>query len=252
VVVVAARALLVGTNGTSTAPLHGCINDIQRTADLLVQFCGFAPNELHCIPGDRATTASVRAALNGLVQDLQRGDRVLFMFSGHGTRLRLPEDGELHDVVCPWDFDGTLATAVTDQEFQSAFAQIPDGVSFVWISDSCHSGDLAGDQTRGVARVEPATATTDVPSRSFAEVMSRQEGVFLAACSSDEDAREDQFRGVWRGAFSFYLLSRLAYRISDPMPFVVADVRSKLRQYGFAQTPVFGGSPAAKLRALFQ
>jgi hypothetical protein len=246
------RALLVGTNGTSTAPLHGCVNDARRTGDLLLEFCHFVANEIRLLPGDQAISSNLRRELHALVHGLQAGDRILFMFSGHGTRLQLSEDDQFHDAICPSDFDGTPDTAITALDFEQLFSQIPDDVIFTWISDSCHSGDLAGGPQRGAPRVEPTLVAPDVASRSFAEVMAQLPGAFLAACGSAQDAREDEFGGVWQGAFTFYLLSRLAYRITDPLPVVVTDVQGKLHQYGFAQVPVLGGSPSAKQRPLLR
>lgn len=246
--VMANRALLVGTNGTSAAPLYGCIQDARRTGDLLIQFCDFAANEIRLLPGDQASAGNLRNELRALVDGAQAGDRVLFMFSGHGTRLRSPEDAQFHDAICPSDFDGTSDKVITALEFERLFSQIPDDVIFTWISDSCHSGDLAGDPQRGTPRVEPTLVAPDVASRSFADVMAQLPGAFLAACGSAQDAREDEFSGVWQGAFTFYLLSRLAYRITDPLSIVVTDVQEKLHQYQFTQVPILGGSPAAKQR----
>jgi hypothetical protein len=242
------RALLVGANGTSAAPLHGCTNDARRTGDLLTQFCGFAANEIRLLAGDQAISGNLRGELRALVHGLQAGDRVVFMFSGHGTRLQLPEDDQFHDAICPWDFDGTSNTAITALDFERLFSQIPNDVIFTWISDSCHAGDLAGHPTRGTPRVEPTLVAPGVASRSFADVMMQLPGVFLAACGSDQDAREDEFSGVWHGAFTFYLLFRLVYLITDPLPAVIADVQSTLQRYHFAQVPVLGGSPSATLR----
>jgi hypothetical protein len=242
------RALLVGTNGTGAAPLHGCINDARRTGELLAQLCDFAASEIHVLPGDQASASNLRRELQMFVQGLHAGDRLLFMFSGHGTRLQLPEDDQVHDAICPSDFDGTPDTAITALDFERLFSEIPDDVTFTWISDSCHSGDLAGHQQRGAPRVEPTVMALDVASRSFADVMGELPGTFLAACGSAQDAREDEFGGVWQGAFTFYLLSRLTYRITDPLQIVVADVQAKLHQYGFTQIPVLGGPAAAKQR----
>ncbi|HEV8694963.1 MAG TPA: caspase family protein [Lysobacter sp.] len=137
------RALLVGINEYRDAPLRGCINDVLDVHEFLCGKRNFAASDIRVLLDDQATTANIKQHLQDwLVRDPAPNDRLLFHFSGHGTQLP-GHDGTVHDVVCPFDFDFTEANALSDVDFSAIFKALPVGVGFVWISDSCHSGDLA-------------------------------------------------------------------------------------------------------------
>ena len=83
------RALLVGINSYPTAPLQGCVDDVQDMAGFLVESCGFLDSDIRLLVDARATTDAIRERLTWLVSGVRPGDRVLFHYSGHGTVLPL-------------------------------------------------------------------------------------------------------------------------------------------------------------------
>src|SRR3977135_759052 len=138
------RALLVGINGYRDAPLRGCVNDVSDVRELLGTKCNFAASDIRVLLDRDATAANIKRHLQDwLIRDAVPNDRLVSHFSGHGTQLP-DRDGSVHDVICPFDFDFTEATALSDVDFSAIFKALPVGVGFVWISDSCHSGDLSG------------------------------------------------------------------------------------------------------------
>ena len=146
------KALLVGINAypNSNNNLRGCINDIVDMEYFIASKNKVYQKEnIRTLTDSRATKKGILSALNWLLLGASAGDQILFQYSGHGAQIpsrspSLEKDG-LDEIICPYDFNGenAAATAISDKEFVSIFAKIPQGVHFVWISDSCHSEDLS-------------------------------------------------------------------------------------------------------------
>lgn len=141
------KAFLVGINEYPSAPLRGCVDDIQDMADFLVKDRGFVEDNIRLLVDGRATTSAILERLKWLVSDVREGDQILFHYSGHGAQVptRSPHgevDG-LDEVICPVDFDWTDEHLIRDKNFIEIFAAVPKGVTFIWVSESCHSGDLS-------------------------------------------------------------------------------------------------------------
>jgi hypothetical protein len=251
------RALLVGINAYNEVPLRGCVNDVMDIRDLLSAKCGFSPTDIRIITDAKATTANIKEQLEGwLLHNVLPGDRLLFHFSGHGTQLP-GRDGVVHDVVCPVDFDFTEQHALSDVDFSALFKSLPANVEFNWISDSCHSGDLA----RGLAKphVVPrywpppppiaaqinALRTRRATTRSLDGAIERLKGVLIAGCQSDETSADAVFDGRFNGALSYYLIKELGHEVglSQNVDTLVENVRSALGQNGYDQHPQIRGLP---------
>lgn len=256
------RALLVGTDAP---PLQGCSDDVWDMGRFLIARSGFTPNDIRLLTGNRATAEAIRTRLETLITGLQGGDRVLFMFSGHGTQLALRDASgrvdRIHDVICPWDFDGSPERALTDVYFRDLFQRMPDGVEFNWISDSCHSGDLARGAPDGHSRQYPmpvdlswrteTARALDLQPLGFADAAGHLRGALIAACASNQEAREDAFAGRWNGALTHFLLERLTAALDEPLAVVIQNVTAALESNGYHQTPQLRGNPAAGDRPFF-
>src|SRR4051812_39097714 len=84
------RALIVGIDDYSFAPLAGCVNDAQALAQLLERDHDGSPNfDVRLLTSDSTTVTrpELRAALQELFAD--PADVALFYFSGHGTENNL-------------------------------------------------------------------------------------------------------------------------------------------------------------------
>ena len=129
------RALLVGIDDYTNAPLSGCVNDALRLANLLETNEDGAPNfscKVMIAPGHSVTKASLREPLEHLFAD--EGDAALFYFSGHGTANNLggflvTQDATRYDEGLPMNQIITLANKSKVQEA-------------IIILDCCHSGAL--------------------------------------------------------------------------------------------------------------
>ncbi|XP_064971754.1 metacaspase-5-like [Musa acuminata AAA Group] len=141
------RAVLVGCNYPGTkAELKGCINDVNRMRQSLVERFGFVEEDITVlIDTDRSYTqptgANIRRAISDLVASAHPGDYLFFHYSGHGTRLPA-ETGEDDDTgydecIVPCDMN-----LITDDDFREFVNKVPQGCRLTIVSDSCHSGGL--------------------------------------------------------------------------------------------------------------
>jgi hypothetical protein len=264
------RALLVGINAYPGAPLAGCVNDIRDMADFLNQKCAFPRDNVRLLVDGRATTKGILERLAWLLNGLSAGDRVLFHYSGHGAQLptRNPKgevDG-LDEVICPVDFDWSDEHVIRDKDFNKLFSPVPAGVEFIWVSDSCHSGDLTRalpppgrDHERSKTLLPPADIDwrlqTAKELRIDALCMARAaKGLHVAlvsGCRSDQTSSDAVFGGRPNGALTYFLLSELkkADGLTVPLKAVVEHVQSALQRAHFTQVPQLGGSPEIAARA---
>lgn len=252
------RALLVGINQYESNPsLSGCVNDINAVAAFLTEECGFAEKAIRQLSDLRATRKAMLEHIRALISGVAAGDRIVFHYSGHGSQLstRDPQgevDG-LDEVICPTDYDNGN-NAIRDKELHSIFHVVPPGVHFVWIADSCNSGDLSRDlrPTRFLPphndiawRIHTAHARGMKPMtfRGAAKLLNL---AFIAACQSNETAREAPVGDETFGALTYYLLRRLreADGLSIALPKIVADVTTVLAQPPQPQHPQLEGAPA--------
>lgn len=262
----ATKALLVGINAYRDAPLKGCLNDVEDVRGLLTRKCGVPESAIRILRDGEATDAGIRSALaQWLVGGAQSGDRLFFHFSGHGSQL--PSGGVLHNIICPFDFawDDPSLRGITNADFSATFDKLPNGAELVWISDSCHSGDLARDE-RGLhprdaiprflppppvimAEIERLRAAK-AGLREFTHAIERFDGVLLAACQSTESAYDAKFSGRPNGAFTFHLLRQLASPegLTRDMTSLLAAAASEVQKAGYRQHPQLRGTSKAKSR----
>ncbi|XXG82552.1 hypothetical protein AAC387_Pa10g0472 [Persea americana] len=143
----ARKALLVGCNYPGTkAELKGCINDVKRMHQCLIDRYGFSEDDITVlIDTDESSTqptgANIRHALSRLVRSARPGDILFFHYSGHGTRLPA-ETGEHDDTgydecIVPCDMN-----LITDDDIREFVDMVPAECRLTIVSDSCHSGGL--------------------------------------------------------------------------------------------------------------
>ena len=259
------KALLVGINSYTDAPLRGCVNDINSMTNRLVKDYKFNGKSIRPIVDKRATTTAILDRLNWLV-DVKPGDRCLFHFSGHGTQFptrnyRHEIDGLL-EVICPVDFDWSERHMITDKQLVAIFSRIPKGVKFAWISDSCHSGDLTRSIPGGNNSPFPEQIPRQYPMPfdiQWRGKVAKSEGIkriersvvhgvldvgFISGCRSDQTSADAHINGKYCGAMTHFFLKHL--RKKTPMRKVVEAARNDLKAHRYTQRPQSEGSRSGK------
>ncbi|MFM8835229.1 MAG: caspase domain-containing protein [Cytophagales bacterium] len=255
------RALLVGINAYADRPLRGCVNDISDMAQFLTQRCKFKASDIRMLADSRATNEAIRDRLDWLMDGIKPGDRILFHFSGHGaqvaTRSSKGEVDGLDEVICPYDFEWSGTRMIRDKEFNKMFSAVPEGVEFLWISDSCHSGDLVttgplGKSKKNSKSLPPPAdlgwrlriaSEKKMSALSINNSAKQLNVALLSGCKSNQTSADTNFKKRYNGAFTYYLLRELnkSNGLTKPLSAVVKDVSAALRKARYSQEPQLEG-----------
>jgi hypothetical protein len=247
------KALLVGINKYPDPrnELRGCVNDILDIAHFISEKNKvYATENIKRLTDKQATKKAIVAQIKWLLEGAQSGDSLLFHYSGHGAQAptknqKIEKDG-LDEIICPYDYDGSNETALRDKEFAQLFAGIPQGVHFVWISDSCHAEDLSRDPFQGVEKhyryfngITPFKGGSEDLGDDFALPLIKPfNGALLSACASHELSADAYINNRFNGAFTYYLLKNLMqYGDSKSMQAIVEIVNKDLNKNGYDQNP---------------
>jgi len=260
------KALLVGINAYPNANnnLRGCINDIIDMEYFIASKNKVYQKEnIRTLTDNRATKKGILTALDWLLLGASAGDQILFQYSGHGAQIpshhsAIEKDG-LDEIICPYDFNGEDAaeTAISDKEFASIFAKIPQGVHFVWISDSCHSEDLSRkheivDANHGNSNYEfndtrfrrfnymnsTQQAEAVAPIASLGSAAIPLHGALLSGCASHQLSADAYINNRFNGAFTHYLIKNLSlYGQDASMQDIVKYVNIDLMENDYDQNP---------------
>eukprot|EP00210_Caulerpa_lentillifera_P004788 g4571.t1 len=138
------RALLVGCNYPGTmAELRGCVNDVFNMKSLLEEFFSFDSFSI-LIDNDESyekpTGQNIKRVLRELVSQTKSGDALVMHFSGHGTQVPSddPNETDMKDeAIVPTDMN-----LILDDDLRNIIKVLPQGATFTFISDCCHSGGM--------------------------------------------------------------------------------------------------------------
>jgi len=263
------RALLVGINKYPNAPLLGCINDVSDLAKFLTFKCNFKMNDVRLLTDERATKKAIIDRLEWLLNGLQKGDRIIFHFSGHGVQLPIRnqkgEVDELYEAICPVDFDWTKEHAILDKDFSNLFSSIPEGIEFIWISDTCHSGDLWREMPNCEHRIKTMIPPADINwrlhtakgnnilSKGMLKVAQDIHVAFVTGCKPGQLAADSVFGKRPNGVLTYYLLHELKSRRAPKESFlqVICNVQKLILKEGYKQVPQLEGKTTIKANFFF-
>lgn len=267
--------LSIGINdypGTGS-DLHGCVNDAMDWSSTLSR-SGF---EVATLLDSAATKAKILAGLEDLRRAARSGDIVVVTFSGHGsftTDLDGDEEDGVDECWCPYDVH---AHQITDDELHGIISRRRDGVKWILISDSCHSGTISryapittpptmsdADAPQRLIRFLPPsvfcqdekqldrlTAMTRRPARTT--IPGRRTGLAMSGCQDQEYSYDAWFNGRANGAFTFVALKALN-DLPEGASFETwhRAIRNVLPSRQYAQTPNLSGTSEAKAWAVFR
>jgi hypothetical protein len=234
-------ALLVGIDAypPPVPSLSGCVNDVTAFAETLRGRVAEDGLSVRVLTDAAATRSAVIDAIMTHLGAATADDVAMLYFSGHGSQQAAPEqlwptepDHRNETVVCVdsrqpgvWD--------LADRELAALLGSVASsGCHLAVVLDCCHSGDGVRSVAEGVRLAppdpRPRPVETFLPEATRAGSATTVRGlrtrwgpgsgdhVLLAACRSDEKAREVTVLGRHRGALSAALESAL--RESDGVP----------------------------------
>ncbi|XP_038683534.1 metacaspase-1-like [Tripterygium wilfordii] len=145
------RALLCGVSYRQRKfKLKGTVNDVNNIESLLITTFRFPPENIIVLTEKEQnkdlspTKKNIQRYLKWLVADCQKGDSLVFYFSGHGLRqpdFNQDEQDGFDETICPVDF--MEEGMIHDNEINSTIVQpLTEGVTLHAIIDACHSGTM--------------------------------------------------------------------------------------------------------------
>lgn len=270
------RALCVGINDypVDGGDLAGCVNDANAWADLLVKRFDFPSGSVKMLLDRRAKKKPILDGLKAMIAGAKEGDIVVFTNSSHGSYVPDTDDDEpegYDETLCPWDVEDAQ---ITDDELRAILADIPRGVRFTFISDSCHSGSVTRARLNEVIRerrrrfrddrrvrfLNPALVrrTRLLPNAMAAKPRGRvgthsgMRHLLLSGCRDDEYSYDARIGGRYNGAMTYHAIKAIRasrYRITPAA--LVKGLNRMLPAAGYDQHPQLSGQAAARRRPIF-
>lgn len=243
--------------------LEGAVNDAldiagaleRRGADVIV------------LTDRAATRSAVVGAVRQQFAKAQAGDVVVFTYAGHGVQFEEALAGDEEDgkdetfVFAEFESNGdNAAERLRDNEVAMLMRDAPDGVSVLFVADSCHSGtmtrapvlDAPFGKTRFLDSEPIKNDPLPPPDRdSFQLELSDMPHVVFAAASRDNEVTpEMNIDGRQRGALSWSVARVIESGLlteggADTLPEFREHIRAQVRAHsGARQTPnvVFASS----------
>jgi hypothetical protein len=264
------RALLVGINEYPNKEdgLAACLNDVNDFALFLVGKCGFEYDDVRLLTERRATRVEILKRLDWLVKGVKSGDRIVFLYSGHGNRLATRNDVEgkvdkYYECICPYDFDWEGKNNISDAELGELFSRIPEGAKLVWISDSCYScglseseivRDEAGkhlgksiQQPQDIAWRAQTAIHKDLRPLKMSGAVEGSNVILISATKERQQAQERSFKKEIKvnGLLVSYLLEELNREngLDASLKDVMVNVVRNVKEYGRTSKPIFDQEP---------
>jgi len=243
-------ALLVGINNYPVKPLQGCINDVNAVEECLTTIYGNS-NKLNVKKltddeDDKPVRDNMIAAFDHF-KKAKEGDVCLFYYSGHGSFSTAPEEfwtdtsGFVQSFVCQ---DSRLPGGrdLMDKEMSFLIWKTmidKPGVTFVAITDCCHSGTITKailDDSGITERMMPGESVPAKPEdylgydfstmvdhkkvKAYQHSTNEETGkkrvtvsqgahIHIAASRDSQTSKELTIEGKKRGAFTHSLLKTL-------------------------------------------
>lgn len=262
----------VGINAYASAPLNGCVNDIEDMFGMLTSKFGFQRGDnMRLLCDSRATKAEILNRLGWLVSVAKEGDICVFNYSGHGAQLPARKStGEvdgIDEVLCPFDFNWSNGYIIDDQLGQFADQIAAKGAIPIFIIDACHSGTILRDikpikfpkkNVKITNRFMPlpidiaARIKPNLKMRTIAtNVIDSDKAILIAGCKENQTSADAYFAGRYNGALTYNLVKILSKTPDLTYSQLEAKLAVTLENGGFNQIPLVVGSEKLLNRKVF-
>jgi hypothetical protein len=234
------RVLSIGINYTDTPyALAGCINDATNLQERLrtyfpscIDYRLITDNTL-----EKPTRANILAAISWLVGGLQPGQNVLMHYAGHGGTVRDRNGDEVSGLdSCIYPINGRKLETILDDELRDLLAnRVPVGCKCFVLLDSCHSGSAV--DLRYKWQAPSANSISYTEDTKYTKTAGNI--LFLSGCQDTQLAADTVgIDGRPCGAATMALLETWKrYGSAIKLKYLLWDVRSFLKEYGYSQIP---------------
>jgi len=175
--------------------LSGCNNDMELAKSFLYDF------QVRQFRDSQVTRKTFRDQILYAKQNAIAGDTVIVPYSGHGSYVddvHGDEPDGVDETLYLWDGN------FIDDETEALLSDIPYGVTFVLILDSCFSGNKPRD-INSKSRFMSPKKYIPAYNRVKKAILSMGNVIVFSACAENETSADAYIAGQWNGAFSYYL-----------------------------------------------
>merc|ERR1711988_1369240 len=231
------KALLVGINylGHRRGRLSGCINDVKKIYNFIVQKYNFPSQSIRILTDDQRNPAGLptrRNIIDGirwLVMGAAPGDSLVFHFSGHGGQVEDLDGDEsdgLDETIMPMDYH-TAGHIIDDDLNDLLVKPLPAGVRLLALMDCCHSGTgLDLPYTHQIPGEKPTKQKLDKQAKKQRKAIKKKrkkmgftgqvqyfpsDVIMFSGCRDDQTSADTNMGGESTGAMSYafsHVLSR--------------------------------------------
>jgi triacylglycerol esterase/lipase EstA (alpha/beta hydrolase family) len=205
-------ALLVGIDAypSPIRALRGCVADVDAMEALLGSRVPHGQLDVHVLENQQATRSAVIDEFRDHLGQAVDGDVVIFWYSGHGSQQPttstpgIEPDG-LDETLVLVDSRAGGGADLADKELAALIAEVAKPGVHVFVGlDCCHSGSGTREILPDGAQIRRAPADRRVRSINSYLPAPPNPGrhVLLAACRSDQTAKEVPIAGAIRGALT--------------------------------------------------
>lgn len=269
----ATYAVVVGIDDYANfSDLDGAVNDARDISRALKR----RGADVTTLTDERATRSAVVGAVRSQLAKTSAGDVFVFTYAGHGVQLPEALVGDEADgrdesfVLYGFAQSGPgAAERLRDNDIAMLLRGAPEGVSVLFVADSCHSGtmtrapiaggDLGRTRFLDLGEIEDDPLPPPDPLSFQLGLADMPHVVFAAAARDDEQTPEVMIDERRRGALSWSVARAIEgaaaggddkTSLSDFREFVRAQVRAFS---GARQTPdvEFGGAESEGVAAFF-
>jgi hypothetical protein len=240
------KCLAVGINYIGTEyELYGCINDATNVTNILQTNFNYTQNIL--ITDNTPITPTkqnIISQFTNLLQSAKSGDKLFFIFSGHGSQIvdtNGDENDGLDEIIVSKDLK-----YISDDDFRNIINNnLKPNVKLFCIFDSCHSGtcfDLKYNENGQI---------------NYSAIDNTSQVIFISGCKDEQTSEDAYLNGKNTGALTYGFLEILKkynyLQLDVTYKQFMDDLRKLLSDNNFSQIPQLSyGQPMNIEKELFK
>jgi hypothetical protein len=238
------KALLIGINYTNTSnELYGCINDTINIQQLLsTKFDYKMFTVLTDQTNKKPSKQNIQVELTNLLVQSKAGDKLFFLYSGHGTNTADINKDEIDgqdELIVPLDATD-ISSCIIDDELNTLINKyLKKYVTLFMLFDSCFSGTILDLKYNYV--------TDDTNTLFINETVTDTIGkVFVISGCKDNQTSADAYvnyrnKNIYSGAMTYAFLHAMDTIKDVSLYDLINHMRNLLKTEGYDQIPQLSG-----------